>query len=148
MPSVLSVEILAGVRCCRRSAAIRRTTARAFRRWNARVDGASVRGRKFSGRDGAVGRGQIQRRLFSGFDDDLLVPQLDVLIDGDGPQAILAGARVGQAVRLAEPEAPAQRDGAVLLVFTRQRDAQRGGTLSGGGARPPRRSPDPRPWGS
>src|SRR5439155_15202006 len=98
---------------CRRSAAIRRTTAREFRRWNARVDGASVRGRKFSGRDGTVGRGQIQRRLFSGFDDDLLVPQLDVLIDGDGPQAILAGARVGQAVRLAEPEAPAQRDVAV-----------------------------------
>src|SRR5262249_25610375 len=141
MPSVLSAEILADV--CRRSAAIRRTTARAFRRWNARVDGASVRGRKLSGRDRTVGGGQIQRRLFSGLDDDLLVPQLDVLIDGDGAQAILAGARVGQAVRLAEPEAPAQRDVTVLVVFARQRDAQWNQALMRRDAGPAGRAPDP-----
>src|SRR5262249_62187991 len=108
MPSVLSAEILADV--CRRSAAIRRTTARAFRRWNARVDGASVRGRKLSGRDRTVGGGQIQRRLFSGLDDELLVPQLDVLIDGHRTETVFAGPRVGKAVRLTEPEAPAQRN--------------------------------------
>src|SRR5437773_4788417 len=138
MPGWSALRFVPESSVCRRPAAIRRTTARAFRRSNARVSGASVRGRKLSGRDRAVGGGQIQRRLLPGFDDDLLVPQLQVLIDGDGTQPILAGARVGKTVRLAEPEAPAQLDVAVLGILTRQGDAQRDEPLPRGDAGPAR----------
>ena len=63
-----------------------------------------------------VGCGQIECRFLAGFDDHLLVPQLEILIDGNRAQAILAGPRPGEAIRLAEPEAPAQGDVAVLVV--------------------------------
>src|SRR5262249_25880310 len=74
---------------------------------------------------------------------ELLVPQLDVLIDGHRTETVFAGPRVGKAVRLTEPEAPAQRDVTVLVVFARQRDAQWNQALMRRDAGPAGRAPDP-----
>src|SRR5262249_13991437 len=79
-----------------------------------RARASSVRRRKVAGGDRAVGGGQIEDRLLPGFDDDLRVPQLHVLIDRDGTQPIRAGPCVDQTIRLAEPEPTAEHDGTVV----------------------------------